>query len=233
MRVDGAELFILHSRPFRETSLLVDILSRDYGRLRAVYRGGRQQKLQPFTPVSGGWSGKGELKTLRAMEAAGPAFFLSGVKLYAALYVNELLTRLLHEQDPHPALFDGYNSLLQAMTAPQSADIPLRRFERLVLEELGYGYQYSGDAVTGEPFKEEQWYWFDPEQGFLASSRTNENAGKPNWVKGANLKCIESGDMHNGEALATARQIHQLAFSRLLGGGMLNSHGFFRQSRSV
>lgn len=232
MRIDSGELFILHSRPFRETSLLVDIISRDHGRLRAVHRGGRQQKLQPFTPITGGWSGKGELKTLRGMEPAGPAFFLAGVKLYAALYINELLTRVLHEHDPHPAIFDGYSNLLYALSGPQPADIPLRQFERLVLEELGYGYEYSSDAVTGEPFKEDQWYWFDPEQGFFASLRTADNAEKPNWVRGGCLQALESGDLRNLETLTTARQIHQLAFLRLLGGSLLNSHGFFKQSKS-
>ncbi len=176
MRVDGEIAFVLHTRAYRETSQLVDLFSRRYGRFRVVAKGSRGAKsltsksskiLQPFTPLQISWSGKGELKTLLSSETVMALPLLQGERLYSGFYLNELLLRLLTEHDPHEQLFDQYHDTLMQLSRNDSLETLLRTFELRLLEEIGYGLVVDIDAESGEPVREEGWYWFDPQQGFV------------------------------------------------------------------
>lgn len=161
-RIDHRPGYILHSRPWRETSLIVEVFSRDHGRLGLVARGARRPqsslkaRLLPFQPMSLSWFGKGGLRTLHDAEWLGGQPMPRGTALMCGFYLNELLLRLLPADDPHEALYDLYQSTLQTLAAG-AADDPqpaLRRFELGLLSELGYAQTLDrlagGGAVRPE-----------------------------------------------------------------------------------
>ncbi len=151
-KVQLAPGFVLHRRPYRDTSLLVEAFSPEYGRVGLVARGaasGRSRRaalLQPFSPLLLSWSGRGELATLTSVEADGTPISLSGGTLYSGFYLNELLTRLLQRHEPHPQLFAVYRLALQQLADGDDAEWALRLFERELLSELGYGLMLLEDA---------------------------------------------------------------------------------------
>ena len=140
--------YVLHTRLYRDTSLLVDLFSREHGRMSAIARGVRGQKsrhrglLQPFTPLFIAWFGKSDLVTLNGIEPNGAPYYLTGNRLLSGLYMNELLVRALHQGDPHPALYDEYATSTTALAKADSGkeiELILRLFEKRLLQEIGYG----------------------------------------------------------------------------------------------
>ncbi len=157
MRVEQQPAFVLHARPWRETSLLIEALTRDHGRVGLVARGVRAVRsrlpraaLQPLTPLNISWSGRGELSTLTAAEPAGNALRASGEALLCALYLNELVARMLPRNDPHPGVFEEYFDAFTRLAGDDAPAWTLRRFERDLLGHLGYGLVLEADAETGE-----------------------------------------------------------------------------------
>ncbi|HQR04741.1 MAG: DNA repair protein RecO [Proteobacteria bacterium] len=151
-RVDAQPAFLLHSRPYSETSLVLDVFSRDYGRVALLARGARRPRsalrgvLIGFQGLELGWFGGGEVKTLARAEWQGGQPLLAGRGLLLGYYLNELLVRLLPREDGHPLLFDAYASALAAL-AGGAGDAPeLRRFEQILLREIGYGLSLAHDA---------------------------------------------------------------------------------------
>lgn len=174
--------YLLHSRPYRNTSLIIEVFSHEYGRLGMVVRGARTARsrwaavLQPFQRLLLSWQGQGELKTLTAAETEGPSCWLQGNTLISGLYANELLLRLLQREDPHPALLLYYEQLLESFRDNQVQDQGaqaavvlleqnLRRFEKYLLQELGYGLLLEQDARTGEPVQAESRYYYYLDEG--------------------------------------------------------------------
>jgi DNA repair protein RecO (recombination protein O) len=152
--------YVLHRREYRDTSLIVELLTPDHGRLSAVARGARRASgrrpgqgalLQPFLALLVSLSGGSELKTLTSIESQEIRPQLQGETLYSALYVNELVMRLLHRDDPHPEVFESYRLALSQLAGGQATDLVLRRFEFSLLEELGYGFDLWTDGASGEP----------------------------------------------------------------------------------
>src|SRR3569833_1174837 len=153
--------YVLHRRPYRDTSALLDVFTPDFGRVGLVARGARQAKsrsaalLQPFQPVWASWSGSGDLSTMSAVEGAGSARWLTGAALMSGLYLNELLVRLLHRFDPHPELFACYETALNRLvqtpeqTAEPALEASLRIFEKRLLAEIGYGLVLEHEAGSG------------------------------------------------------------------------------------
>ncbi len=147
--------FVLHSRPWRETSMLLEVFTEEYGKIVLCARGVRGKKsqirslLQPFTPLYLSWSGRGEMQTLTRSEPAGPAIKLSGYALYSALYMNELMVRLLHRHDPHPELFNHYRQALEKLSRTDLLEQSLREFELQLLTAIGYGLAIDAD-INGE-----------------------------------------------------------------------------------
>ena len=172
MRIESQPVYVLHVRAWRETSLLLEVFSREHGRVGLLARGVRSARaritratLEPFQLLSADWAGTGELPNLRAAETIGaPRRFVDDA-LLSGLYVNELLVRLTARADPHPALFSRYAGLLEELGATDSLAWTLRRFERDLLGELGYGLQLECEAESGEPLRADANYTYLPEVG--------------------------------------------------------------------
>lgn len=210
MRVEAQPAFVLHSRPWRETSLLLEIFSRDHGRVGLLARGVRGPRarlsratLEPFQLLQTDWAGQGELPNLRAAEAVGPSRRLTGDALLSGLYVNELLVRLTARHDPHPELFARYANLLAELVEPGSLAWNLRRFERDLLAELGYALQLEHEAESGEPLDAQADYHYAPEQGPLRASARGE--GKT--IRGAALIALRDDKLPATADLIALRRL--------------------------
>lgn len=235
MRIELQPAYVLHTRPYRETSLLLDLLTLDYGRLGAVARGVRRGKsrrrplLNPFVPLLVSLAGRSSLKTLTGLEPDGPPRQLSGVALYSGFYLNELLVRLLEEQDAAPVLFDDYRRAVAALAGHRAEESPeplLREFEWRLMEALGYGVSFSREALTGEPLRAGGIYRYDPEAGFVATSA--DAAGTESLLAGADLLACAVGDWSDPRTLATAKRLNRQMLRPLLGDRPLKSRAFFR-----
>ncbi|SPY78129.1 Recombination protein O [Providencia rustigianii] len=168
--------FVLHSRPYSETSLLLDFFTEGEGKIRLLAKGARRNRsplrgcLQPFTPLLIRWGGKGEIKTLINADPVSLALPLSGTVLYSGLYLNELTARVLEFGTPYSALFFDYLSCLQVLAGsertPESA---LRQFELALLSYLGYGVDFLHCAGSGEPVSDTMTYRYREEKGFIGS----------------------------------------------------------------
>lgn len=171
MLIDQQPAFVLHSRPWRETSLLVDVLTRDHGRVGLVARGVQGPKkqalraaLQPLQAIVFSAVLRGELAQLRSAEATDAAPRLVGDAMLAAFYINELLLRLAPRHDPLPELHARYAEVRLQLAQPQGLAWALRRFERDLLEILGFGFDLAHDA-DGTPIDPAARYILDPLEG--------------------------------------------------------------------
>lgn len=169
--------FVLHSRPYRETSLLVELFGSEHGRLGVVAKGARRGRapwaalLQPFTPLRLALSGRSSLKTLTHVEALAPPYRLTGVAWCCACYLNELLIKLFQPEDAHPVLLHRYHATLAQLAGTQDAlarEAALRDFETVLLQEMGYGLPTHD--VTGRALCASARYHFDPAHGFHAAA---------------------------------------------------------------
>jgi len=229
---DLEKAFILHSRTYRETSRLVDFLSFSQGRLRAVARGvrgknARYSYLQPFVKLQIEYRGKGDLKTLTHCEPEGCAVQLSGERLYSAMYINELLYRLLPEFDPHPQLFNNYVDLLSCLERQEELEPLLRQFELGLLDELGYGLMLDSDAVSGDRVEEEGVYQIIPDQGpvrYQGDSSVEQTA----IFSGADLLNISAGNYDSVQVRRAAKRLLRRVLGFHLGGRTLRSRELFR-----
>ena len=148
--------FVLHSYPYRETSLVIDVFSRDYGRVALVAKGAKRPHsalrgvLQTFQPLGLSWSGKGEVRTLTTAEWVGGMLPLGGDALLCGFYVNELLVKFCAREDAHPALFNHYVLTLSRLAHDEPPVQVLRSFERVLLRETGYAMALNR-TITRQP----------------------------------------------------------------------------------
>lgn len=211
--------WLLHRRPFRNTSLIVELFMPQLGRVGAIVRGGRKDpSLSPFRPLLVELKASGEMYSLRGCEPRAPAISLQGKALYCGFYVNELLTRLLHRDDPHPDLWPLYEQTLEALQHGEILDVVLRQFETGLLEEMGYGIDLGHD-ILGEPVRPDCYYQLDPEQGLMAASQ-----GYP----GSDLLAMLNGDWQSATR-RTARQLCRALLAPHLGDRPLKSRELFRE----
>lgn len=170
-QVHLAGAFVLHQRPFRNTSQIVDCITFEHGRIALVARGarrgrpGRRALLQPFLPLRLSWVRRGDLGSLTEVEAAGSAIDLNGDGLLAAFYVNELIMRLTARGDANQAIFSCYSDCLAELAIRPEISRTLRVFELRLLDALGYGLALDCDVQTGEPIQPDRRYRFEPERG--------------------------------------------------------------------
>ncbi len=231
--VDLEPAYLLHLRPYRDTSVLVELLTQEWGRIGAVMRGvrgggkranQRRALLQPFTPLLVSWSGRGELRTL--LDCDGRAGLpLGGQHLYAGLYVNELTMRLLHRDDPYPELFDRYQRCLAGLCESAAMEPLLRSYELYLLEALGYGLVLDSDAGSGLPLSPDSWYRYQPELGLVACNADELQAGALAY-RGCDLLAICAGEWHE-PALKCAKRLCREALQPLLGTEPLRSRELF------
>lgn len=210
MRVASQPAYILHARAWRETSLLLEAFSRDHGRVGLVARGVRGARarlsralLEPMQALRLDWGGRGELQTLASAEPAGAALALRGDALLSALYVNELLVRLIARNDPHPRLFDRYAELLGGLAEAKSLAWQLRCFERDLLAGIGYAPQLETAADNGAAIDPDATYDYLPEHGAVAAG------GQPGGVRvrGSALLALAAGTRPDAEDLAALRRL--------------------------
>lgn len=219
MRVTFQPAFILHSRAYRETSLLLDVFSKNDGRISLIARGVRTSRsklrpiLQPFVPLLLSWQGKSELMMLTTAESESAPIQLQKDCLFSGFYLNELLVRVLQKHDPHPQLYTIYHDTLLDLQSGRLHQSALRLFEKKLLEELGYGLQLQRDFSTGDALVAEQCYQFYPERGFKRSVLgESENM----QFKGEYLLAL-ANEKINDEAMRDVKRLMRIAFASLLG----------------
>jgi DNA repair protein RecO (recombination protein O) len=220
MRVDQQPAFILHARPYRETSLLIDAFTRDHGRVGLIARGVRRERsrmprgvLQPMQPLLLSWVARGELGTLAGAEVASAPFALSGDGLLALMYINELVLRLSGRNDTHAHAFAAYAQCLARLAGDDDMAWTLRRFERDFLADLGYALALAQTA-EGTPIEPELDYGYDPESGALAWR------GGSSWprVRGAGLLALDRDEKPPPDQLLQLRRLVRAVVRHLLGG---------------
>ena len=234
MRISNQPAYVLHARAWRETSLLLEVFSREHGRIGLLARGVRAQRaritramLEPFQLLSLDWAGTGELPNLRGAEVVGIANRYAGDMLLSGLYVNELLARLTARHDPHPELFDRYAMLLDELASTPSLAWTLRRFERDLLAELGYGLLLDREAETGAPISPESEYVYVSEHGPVPAGTQPGGAR----VRGAALLALHEDKLPQSNDLAALRRVLRAVIGaqvgenglrawRVLGGAM-------------
>jgi len=218
-RVDHAEAFVLHAIPFRETSLLVDVLTAEHGRLSLAARGARRPSsalrgvLLPFQRVSVSWYGRGEVRTLHAAEWQGLLPGMTGRALVCGFYLNELVVRLLPRDDPHPLLFAAYADALQALPGADPVDPVLRGFELAALAELGYGIDLVHEAGGQTPVQPGRGYRYVVEHGLVSMP-----AGDPaTQISGDSLLAMQRADYSDATTRREARALLRSVLRHYLG----------------
>ena len=182
-RREGHPGYLLHTYAYRETSLVAEIYVRELGRVAVIARGARRPRsalrgvLMAFQPLMLSWSGKSELKTLHKAEWQGGYAPLRGLSLICGFYLNELLLKLLPREDPHEELFEAYATALAQLPATQDHAAVLRRFERVLLQELGYGLVFDREAVSGAPIVADRRSRYVPDRGPVVAGETDEQSG--------------------------------------------------------
>ncbi|HCS06489.1 MAG TPA: DNA repair protein RecO [Pseudomonas sp.] len=217
--------YVLHSRPYRETSALVDFITPQ-GRLRAVLRSARGKAgslARPFVPLEVEFRGRGELKNVGRMESAGVSTWLNGEALFSGLYLNELLVRLLPAEDPHPAVFDHYAATLLALAEGRPLEPLLRAFEWRLLDDLGYGFSLSRD-IQGEPIASDGMYRLQVDAGLERIYLV-----QPGLFHGAELQAMAEADWTTAGALSAAKRLMRQALAVHLAGKPLASRELFRK----
>ncbi|MGA9342968.1 MAG: DNA repair protein RecO [Rhodanobacteraceae bacterium] len=225
-RIEQQPGYVLHARAYRETSLLLEVLSRDHGRVGLVARGVRRERsrvprglLQPLQPLLFAWQARGELGTLTAVESVASPFVFAGDALFAGMYLNELVLRLTARNDAHVAAFDAYADCLAALAEGAAIDWTLRRFERDLLAALGYALALTHAADTGEPVVRGTSYAYDPEAGPLVW-RDQPGAFS---ISGDALLALHRDDMPDRAHLAELRRLVRIVIRHQLAGGTLKA----------
>ncbi|HEY6943441.1 DNA repair protein RecO [Dokdonella sp.] len=220
MRVEQQPGYILHARPYRETSLLLDVFCRDHGRVGLVARGVRRERsriprgvLQPMQPLLLDWVSRGELGTLVAADVASAPFALAGDRLLAAMYLNELVLRLCARNDAHPLAFGAYAQCLDRLAGMDPPGWTLRRFERELLSDLGYALVLDRDA-SGHALAPQQDYAYDPEAG----ARVAAGDSRLPPVSGAALLAFGTDVMPDSAQQLQLRRLMRSVIRHHLGG---------------
>jgi DNA repair protein RecO (recombination protein O) len=224
-RVSGQPAFVLHSYPYKETSLIVDMFTRDYGRVALVAKGAKRPLsklrgvLQTFQPLSISWSGKSELRTLIDAEWVGGMRPLEKNSLLCGFYLNELLVKLLARDDPHLALFQHYVATLNELAHDEPAHIVLRKFERALLKATGVAADLGRSTTTRAPIAAASEYVVDPERG------AREVRESDTWpvVSGKTLLDMERDDYGDPQTQAQSKQLMRFLLAHQLGGAPLNT----------
>ncbi|SMG15083.1 DNA repair protein RecO [Paraburkholderia susongensis] len=220
-RIAEQPAFVLHSYPYRETSLIIDVLSRDHGRLALVAKGAKRPHsalrgvLQTFQPLALAWSGKSEVRTLTGAEWVGGMLPLSGDALLCGFYVNELLVRFCAREDPHPQLFHHYVVTLTRLAHDEPPVQVLRSFERVLLRETGYALALDR-TVTRKAVLAEGRYVFDPERGVREAS--DEWPAQWPVIAGQTLLDMEQDDYHRAQTVAQSKTLMRFLLNTYLGG---------------
>lgn len=223
--------YVLHTRSYRDTSLLLELFTKEHGRISAIARGAKSARskfkgiLQPFLPLVVSWCGKTDLLTLTAAEQSGLAHQLSGDALICGFYLNELLMRLLHRYDAHANLFNIYQQTLTGLQNSNLQQEKLREFEKQLLVELGYALQLDREAQTGTMINPGQFYFFNPNEGLFPCDNPHSKDRSKQVFLGENLLALHMNEFHKN--LSDAKRLLRIALSHLLGDKPIRSRELF------
>lgn len=226
-RVEGQAAYVLHSRPYRDTSLLVDFFTLEFGKCSAVVNGARRPNsrmrstIQPYVPLQVDWRGRNELKTLSAAEPVGQMRFLTGNALMCGLYVNELLERLLQPLEGHPKLFVYYQYVVNELATGVDIEGALRTFEHKLLKELGYDLALTELDADGH-------YRYRPGIGMQPLGRAPLKPD-PMYFSGQQLTAIADDNYAGADTRRAAKRLMRMAMEPLLGQKPLRSRQLFRK----
>jgi DNA repair protein RecO (recombination protein O) len=218
-RIELTPGYLLHHWPWRDTSRILEVLTREHGRLTLFARAVRGPSarlapvLQPFQPLLLSWSGRGEAPQLTGAERAEHSRALAADCLLPAFYLNELLMRLTTRHDPQPELFDHYHEALGGMRSGASVERCLRIFEKRLLDALGYGLDLGAVAHTGEPLVADGYYHFRPGCGLAPAP-----AGAAGACPARSLLSLAREELGSAQELADARHVLQAALAECLEG---------------
>jgi len=224
-RADHEEGYVVHTYPYKETSLIVEAFTRHFGRVALLARGARRPRsamrgvLLSFQLLRFSWSASAELGTLRSAEWSGALRPLRGRGLMCGFYLNELLLRLLPREDAHEGLFDAYGEALSSLSAGDNLPATLRRFEKRMLAELGYAPLLDRDAAS-RPIDPQRQYVYEPERGPVAAngSRSGELV-----VSGRTLLDVAADDYGRAETRDEARALMRSLITQRLHGKELHT----------
>jgi len=234
-RQESREAFVLHAYAYRETSLLVEVFSRTFGRVSLVARGARSPRspvrgvLLAFQPLTLSWFGRGEVRTLARAEWMGGQPLLQGEVLLCGFYINELLLRLLPREDPHESLFEQYQATLRRLAERGDSASALRFFERALLKELGYAMTLERDSASGDAIDAAKSYAYDPERGPI---EVNGAAPEP-WVSGRTLLDMARDDYSDPVTQLQAKALMRALISHRLDHQPLKSREIFKDLLSL
>ncbi len=231
-KVDLQPTFVLHQRPYRESSLLLEVFGISSGRVGLIAKGARRPKsplraqLTPFRPILLSWRGRGELGLVVGAEPDGPALVIPPAVIVSGLYLNELLVRLLHRHDPHPELFIQYRSTLSALARHDCpVEQSLRVFEKRLLDAVGYGLMLDRTAGSGKPVEPNARYRYITDQGPVEAGGKEQGEGVR--VQGSTLLALASERAMDSAALREAKQLMRTAISMHLEGRPLVSRTLY------
>jgi len=224
-RIQNEPAWLLHHRPFRDSSKILDILSCNHGRLSLVARGSRSAKsklrgiLRPFLPLQISWVIRSDLGTLTGAEMRGAPIALTGEALLSGYYLNELLLNLLHRHDPQPEIFAVYGDTIGRLAGQPAISKQLRGFEIELLRILGYALNLDHDTKTLNPLLPEQSYEYRVEQGPVAVS----DRDGPMIFSGRQLQAIRRQEFTQPDVLRSAMRLLREVIAHHLGGRQLKS----------
>ena len=236
-RPDAQPAFVLHHYPFRETSLVIETFTRDFGRVALMARGARRPKsalrgvLLAFQPLLIGWSGKSELRTLHKAERQGGYLPLKGLSLICGFYLNELLLKLLPRDDPHDRLFATYQETLDALSMNGNHAVILRGFEKKLLRELGYALTLDLDVASGQPVAAERRYTYVIERGPVAL----DGVGRQNEVElsGQTLIDMQSDNYTSAVTQQQSKALMRMLINHYLGNQVLHTRSLLRDLQQL
>ncbi len=232
--------YVLHTYPYRETSLILQVWTEKHGRMGLVAKGARRQKsasravLVPFQPLTLDWFGRGELRTLKTAEPTSPATPLAGQSLLCAFYLNELLLKLTTRDDPNEGLFAAYDDAmtgLRQISRDARYDLVepvLRRFELKLLQELGYAVELTREAGTHAPIVAEREYLYVVELGPIAAPDEGETPVNAVRLRGLTLIDLDRGRLEDAATVAQAKQLMRLLINHCLNGQELATRAMVR-----
>jgi DNA repair protein RecO (recombination protein O) len=225
--------YVLHSYAFKETSLVVEVFTRDCGRIGLVAKGARRPRsllrgaLMAFQPLLLSWSGKSELRVLRTAEWAGGQPQLSGLALICGFYLNELVLKLTQRDDPHAATYASYEEALAALRAAHNPAAVLRRFERRMLADLGYGLTLTRDA-EGMDIDATASYTYVPERGIVAFGTAPGSSDGDLQIAGKTLLDMDRDDYSDLATVQQSRALMRRVINHYLSGQALHTRQLLR-----
>jgi DNA repair protein RecO (recombination protein O) len=250
--------YVLHSYPYRETSLILQVWTEKHGRFAVVAKGARRPRsasrgvLVPFQPLAFTWFGRGEVKTLKTAEPAGAALPLAGASLLSAFYLNELLLKLTHRDDPHERLWAAYDEAVTALRdrsrrvagvpglvaaepglgEPRNIEPVLRRFELSMLRELGFAVELARDVAGGAAIDPARDYWYVVERGPIPAEGAAERADAVR-LSGLTLVHLDRGEFDDPRTAGEAKSLMRLLIHHCLNGQELSTRAIVRSLQRI